>query len=615
MFVLSHFFNDRINYLINCVNMNQFILFKHLIFVFWIQSCFLKDKIMNQSYQKMKRFLYLLVLLTIAACGEVEEESYTEYAPYNRTEVSGTNAAVVSGHPIATAAGHEVLRKGGNAVDAAVTMAGVLAVVRPHMNGIGGDAFGLFYDAETRTVEALNGSGRSGKLATPEFIQNAGLEEMPQSGALAVTVPGALSAWQEALNRFGTITLEEALQPAIHYAEEGFPVSPTLYRDLSPIVDRLNEAGQEIYTTDTGEVVQIGERLRNPALAQTLSRIARNGTGEFYGGAIGDQLATFIEEEGGHLRSGDFANHSAGWGNTISKTYLGMDVHVHPPNSQGIALLLQLGMAAQFDLESMGHNNAEYIHTLVELKKLAFADRDRWVADYDRNPAPIEKLLDDGYLSERASLVTGRAAESVTPGFTDRSDAEPASGDGDTVYLMVVDEDGNAVSWIQSLFSSFGSKLVEPETGIVLQNRGGGFTLEEGHPNRIAPEKRPFHTLTPAMVTDEAGELVLTMGTPGGHGQTQSKIQVLHNLFLFGMHPQEAVEAARYRGQSGRRVALENRVPRDVRRQLTAMGHDLQIREGWTSLFGGFQMIWVDRENGVLRTGADPRREAYGIAY
>lgn len=563
----------------------------------------------------MKQFIYLLLLVTAAACGEVEEESYTEYAPYSRTEVSGTNAAVVSGHPLASAAGHEVLRNGGNAVDAAVTMAGVLAVVRPHMNGIGGDAFGLFYDSETRTVEALNGSGRSGELASPEFIQDAGLEEMPQSGALAVTVPGALSAWQEALNRFGTITLEEALQPAIHYAEEGFPVSPTLYRDLGPIVDRLNEAGQEVYTTSSGEVLPVGERLRNPALAETLSRIARNGTGEFYGGAIGDQLATFIEEKGGHLRSSDFANHRATWGQTISKSYLGMDVHVHPPNSQGIALLLQLGMAAEFDLESMGHNSAEYIHTLIELKKLAFADRDQWVADFDRNPAPIGQLLNDDYLADRASLVTDRAAESVTPGFTDHPAAEPASGDGDTVYLMVVDEEGNAVSWIQSLFSSFGSKLMEPETGIVLQNRGGGFTLEEGHPNRIAPEKRPFHTLTPAMVTDESGELVLTLGTPGGHGQTQSKIQVLHNLFLFDMHPQEAVEAARYRGQSGTRVALENRVTPEVRRELESRGHRLQIEDGWTPLFGGFQMIRVDQENGVLRTGADPRREAYGIAY
>lgn len=562
----------------------------------------------------MKRIAYLLALIIFTSCGDVEEESVTEYAPYNRAEVSGTQAAVVSGHPLATAAGHEVLRNGGNAMDAAVTMAGVLAVVRPHMNGIGGDAFGLFYDAETKSVSALNGSGRAGELASVDFIKNAGFDEMPQSGALAVTVPGALSAWQETLNRFGTLSLNDALQPAIRYAEEGFPVSPTLYRDLEPLVAQLNEAGQNIYSNE-GEVLEIGERLSNPPLARTFRSIAENGIDEFYGGPIGNQLAAFIEEEGGHLRSSDFANHRADWGNSISKTFRDNNIHVHPPNSQGIALLMQLEMAKQFDLESMGHNSSDYIHTLVELKKLAFADRNQWVADFERNPAPVNDLLDDEYLAGRARMVSGQAAESVQPGFSDIADTEPAAGNGDTVYLMVVDEEGNAVSWIQSLFSSFGSKLVESETGIVLQNRGGGFTLEDGHPNQIEPQKRPFHTLSPVMVTDVDGNLEMTLGTPGGHGQTQTQIQVLHNIYVFGMHPQEAVEAARYRSNSGVDLAIENRIPVDVRDELRSKGHELDVIEGWTPVFGGAQMIWVDQENGVLRTGADPRREAAGIAY
>ncbi|MFO8009037.1 MAG: gamma-glutamyltransferase, partial [Candidatus Brocadiia bacterium] len=200
-------------------------------------------------------------------------------------------------------------------------------------------------------------------------------------------------------------------------------------------------------------------------------------------------------------------------------------------------------------------------------------------------------------------------------GFGDEIGSDPASGDGDTVYLMVVDQDGNAVSWIQSLFSSFGSKLVEPETGIVLQNRGGGFTLEEGHPNIIEPGKRPFHTLTPAMITDSEGHFNMTLGTPGGHGQTQTQIQVLHNIYVLGMHPQEAIEAPRYRSNNGTRVAIENRIPLEVRDQLRLKGHDLQVIDGWSATFGGAQMIWFDRENGVLRTGADPRREAAAITY
>jgi gamma-glutamyltranspeptidase / glutathione hydrolase len=562
----------------------------------------------------MKRIASLLFILLLASCAQPEEESYTEYAPFNRSEVSGTTAAVVSGHPLASAAGHEVLLNGGNAVDAAVTMAAVLAVVRPHMNGIGGDAFGLFYDAETGSVTALNGSGRSGELASAEFVRDAGYERMPQGGAMAVTVPGALSAWVAALERYGTLSIAEALQPAIRHAEEGFPVTPTLVRDFASVVESLNEAGQQIYTRN-GSPLQMGERLANPALAQTLRTIADEGPEAFYGGEIGQQLAQFVEELGGSLRANDFEAHRADWGEPLTKSFNGLNVHVHPPSTQGIALTMQLAMAERFDLEEMGHNSADYLHTLTELKKLAFADRDRWVADYDRNPAPVGELLSDEYLSARAELVTGRAAESVEPGYGNPVGGDPASGDGDTVYLMAVDADGNAVSWIQSIFSSFGSKLVEPETGIVLQNRGGGFTLEEGHPNRIEGSKRPFHTLTPALVTGSDGSLKMTLGTPGGHGQTQTKMQVLHNIYLFGMHPQEAVEAPRYRSQSGLRLAIENRIPLDVRNELRSKGHELQVVDGWSPLFGGAQLIWVDNENGVLRTAADPRREAAAIAY
>jgi gamma-glutamyltranspeptidase / glutathione hydrolase len=562
----------------------------------------------------MRKLLFLCCLLFAVSCSETEEISFTEFAEFNRSEVAGIEAAVVSGHPLATAAGFDVLRSGGNAMDAAVTMAAVLAVVRPHMNGVGGDAFALFYDAESRSVSALNGSGRAGNLATPDFVRDAGYERMPQSGAMAVTVPGALSAWAETLNRYGTISLSDALQPAIRYAEEGFPVTPTLYRDFETVVDDLNEAGKQLYTNN-GERLQQGERLRNPALANTLRRVADEGIELFYRGEIAEILSGFIEENGGFLRAEDFTTHEASWGESVSSGFKGMNVHVHPPNSQGIALLMQLAMAEELELGAMDHNSAEYIHTLVELKKLAFADRDRWVTDFETNPAPLDELLDESYLKGRAAEVSRRAAAEVNHGFGEVLTENAAEGDGDTVYLMVVDKDGNAVSWIQSLFSSFGSKLVEPETGIVLQNRGGGFTLQDGHPNQIAPGKRPFHTLTPAMVTDQGGNLELTLGTPGGHGQTQFKVQVLYNLYQFGMHPQQAVESAHYRSDGGTRVALENRIAVETRNDLSSRGHDLRIIDGWTPIFGGVQLIWFDNENGGLRTAASPRREAHAIAY
>jgi gamma-glutamyltranspeptidase / glutathione hydrolase len=562
----------------------------------------------------LRLFAVIIPIILLAGCSSETNESFTEYAPYNRSEVSGSSGAVVSGHPLASAAGYDVLRRGGNATDAAVTMAAVLAVVRPHMNGLGGDAFALFYDPGSKQVMALNGSGRSGERATPDFFEAAGFETMPQTGAPAVTVPGALSAWQAALDRYGTITLSEALQPAISYAEEGFPVTPTLVRDLTPLIDDLNDAGRQIFGRN-GNPPKMGELLKNPALAQSLKNIAQNGPSAFYGGPIGEAIVEFISEQGGHLSLNDFVNHTATWNESLTGNYLSKTVHVHPPNSQGITLLFQLGMMEHLPADTLSHNSSRYLSILTRLTAFSFADRDRWIADPELSPAPLSQLLDEEYLRERADEALQTMPSDAVHGFGNILDEDAADGDGDTVYLMAVDRDGNAVSWIQSLFSSFGSKLVEPESGVVLQNRGGGFTLQEGHPNRIAPGKRPFHTLTPVMVTDREGNLEMTLGTPGGHGQTQSQLQVLNNIYRFGMHPQQAVEAPRYRYLNENRIAIENRIPVQVRDELRNQGFDLTVSDGWTPLFGGFQLIHINNETGVLRTGADPRREAHAIAY
>ncbi len=533
----------------------------------------------------------------------------------NRADVSGRRGAVVAGHPLAAAAGYEVLRRGGNAVDAAVTMAGVLAVVRPHMNGVGGDAFALFYDARTRTVTGLNGSGRAGALATPDFFAQRGVSEMPDNGALTITVPGAVSAWAAALERHGTITLAEALAPAIELAEHGWVVTATLQRDIGRAVERLNEGGRSIFAPG-GALPPVGALLKNPALAHTLRAIAEGGADAFYRGAVGARLARFVEAEGGYLRAEDFAAHAPEWVEPLAVP-LAQDrrAWAMPPNSQGFAQLQQLAMTERYDLAHMGHNSAEYLHTLIEIKKLAFADRDRWLADPAFAAPPLDRLLDADYLRRRATLVGPRAADRVPPGVSASAETEPASGDGDTVFLMAVDEDGNAVSWIQSLFSTFGSGLVDAETGVVLQNRGAGFTLDANHPNVIAPGKRPFHTLTPLLVTDGDDALRLTIGTPGGHGQTQFLTQVYHNVFTFGMSPQQAVEAPRYIHNSGLRLQIEARVGQPVIDALGERGHDVRAIEGWNATFGGVQLILVDPVSGARRTGADPRREAYGLAY
>lgn len=546
------------------------------------------------------------------ATSEGADEMVIRYAERNRPDVSGTRGAVVAGHPLAAAAGYEVLRKGGNAVDAAVTMAGVLAVVRPHMNGVGGDAFALFYRADTGEVVGLNGSGRAGMLATPEFFSAAGVSDVPGSGPLSVTVPGAVSAWAEALDRFGTISLAEALEPAIHYAEEGFVVSSILAEDLGS-ARRLNPAGQDIFAPG-GVPLAEGTILRNPALAKTLRLIATDGAGALYGGPIGKALGEFLEAEGGYLRPDDFAAHRAEWVDPISIEYAGQTVYAMPPNSQGAALLEQMALASHLPLERMDPGSGEYLHHMIELKKLAFADRDRWIADPEFSPSRVDELLDPEYVSARAALIGAEAAESVPPGFGEMA-PPPNEGLGDTVFLMAVDAEGNAVSWIQSLFGTFGSRLVEPTTGIVLQNRGSSFTLDADHPNVIAPGKRPFHTLTPHLATREDGKLLMTFGTPGGDGQTQTLLQVFNNIVLFGMAPQAAVEAPRYRSSRGKSVAIESRVGLDARRELERRGHVLQVIDGWTATFGGAQVIYVDPESGSLRTGADPRREAYGIAY
>lgn len=545
------------------------------------------------------------------------EVSTTTYASQNRPDVHGTVGAVSAGHPLAAQAGLDVLKRGGTATDAVIAMAGVLAVTRPHMNGIGGDAFGIFYDGASGEVTALNASGRSGALATPDFFAAAGYDEIPQTGALSVSVPGAVAGWVDAHARFGTRPFAELLQPAIRFARDGFAVSTRLALDIEAQGGPLNEAGRALYMPD-GAPPAVGTLLANPELAASLEQIANGGKAAYYRGSIGRRLAAFVEELGGHLRPIDFENHTSTWVEPLRGTYLDHTILVMPPNTQGPAQLSLMEMARSHALAEMGHNSAPYLHTLIELKKLAFADRDRWVADPEMADVPIAQLLDAAYLRDRAgSIDPNEAAESRDPGFGDvlSHDTEGMDDRGDTVYLTAVDQWGNAVSWIQSNFAGFGSGLLDPETGILLHNRGALYTLEEGHPNRVAPGKRPYHTLSPMMALRPDGGLAFTLGTPGGDSQPQSLIQIVNNVLLFDMTPQQAIEAPRFRSLGGTRVSLEDRVTEETALGLIERGHTLQLVQGWTATFGGAQMIVFDPTTGVLTAAADPRREAYALAY
>jgi gamma-glutamyltranspeptidase/glutathione hydrolase len=590
----------------------------------------------KQGNNMTRTLCYLAIISALAACAPAEpnatvavpteavptEVQTSEQIPLElqasdiRPEVGGLRGAVVSEHPLASQAGYEVLKRGGNAMDAAVTMASMLTVLRPHMNSIGGDTFVLYYDAATREVSALNASGRAGALATPEFIAAAGNERMPFSGPLSITVPGAVSAWEETLTRFGSISMSEALAPAIDVAEQGFMISTTLAEDMASGAPRLNDAGKAIYMNGD-QPYQSGDILVSADLGKSLRTIAEQGAAAIYGGELGNTIAEYLGTLGSHLTAEDFANHRAEWGTPASTGFKDSTVYTVQPNSQGMVLLQMLAMLEARDKDQYTNNSAPVLHDMIEITKLAFADRDDWVADPAFSQVPVDQLLERDYLNERSQLVGPTANAEVYSGLNRSSvdhvgDAGHAGGD--TIYLMVVDQQGNAVSWIQSLFGTFGANIVVPGTGIVMQNRGAGFTLEADHPNQIAPGKRPFHTLMATMVTDSAGDFQMTIGTPGGGGQPQFIFQTLAKILMFDLTPQQAVESPRFRLGDGNEVGIETRIDASVTAELETLGHVVEPGYGWTADYGSMQVI-QRLPNGMLRTGADMRREAAAMAY
>ena len=499
-----------------------------------------------------------------------------------RSTVYAPRAAAATSQPLATAAALEVMQQGGNAIDGAVAAAAVLNVVEPHMTGMGGDAFSIVWWAESGELFGLDASGRSGSGMTIEALQARGHERMPGSGPEAVTVPGAVSGWSALVERFGKLSLAEVLAPAIRIAREGFPVTPVIARQWGGASERLarDEGARATYLVDGERAPRAGEWVANPDLARTFERIAGEGPGVLYGGSLGRELVDGLEALGGFLTLDDLAAHEVRWVEPLSTDFRGYTVWELPPAGQGIAALEMLELLEPFDLGGMGHNSADYLHHLIEAKKLAFADLHRYVSDAETMEIDPMSLLNPAYVDARRALIDPAvAADRVGPGR--------AVTDSETIYLSVADADGNMVSFINSVYSSFGSGIVIPGLGFALQNRGAGFTMEDGHPNRVAPRKRPFHTIIPGFVTRD-GEPLMAFGLMGGSMQPQGHTQLLLNMLVFGMDPQEAVDAARFRHLSGRRVAIE-RVSDEVAAELETRGHELA---DWTRTdFGGAQVI------------------------
>lgn len=528
----------------------------------------------------------------------------------HRSTVYAPHGMIATSQPLATAAGLAVLERGGNAIDAAVTAAAVLNVVEPMMTGIGGDMFAIVWSAKDHKLHGLNASGRAGSLMTREALLARGHRTMPVESVEDVTVPGALSGWDTLLQRFGTITLAQAVAPAVGYAENGFPVTPIISQDWAAEAARLarNDGARATFLVDGARAPRPGEWFSNPDLARSLRLIAAQGPAALYGGELGQRVVTGVRQLGGYLTIDDLRDQRAEWVEPISVPFKGYRVWELPPNGQGVAALEMLRLLEPYDLQALGHNSAPYLHLLIEAKKLAFADAARYVGEPTAMQTPATALLDDRFVAARRALIDPHRA-------ADRPDPGKALTASETIYLTAADSTGNMVSFINSLFDAFGSGVVVPGTGFALQDRGAGFTLELGLPNTVAPGKRPFHTIIPAFVTkpDEQGveQPWMSFGVMGGSMQPQGHVQVLLNLLVFGMDLQQAIDAARFRHLEGRRVALEAAVGEPVRSALTALGH--VIVDERAVAFGGAQAI-IRLPRGYA-AGSDPRKDGMAAGY
>ena len=526
------------------------------------------------------------------------------FALPGRSPVYAANAMVATSHPLASSSAIKVLQNGGNAVDAAVAASAVLGVVEPQMTGIGGDCFCILAEPDG-SLHALNGSGRAAAGARLNWYLENGIHDLSQHPAHTVTVPAAVKAWETLLEKFGTFEFGTVLEDAIRYSEDGFPVAPRVAYDWHGAAVKLSEhAGAQKHLLLRNRPPVTGEIFRMPALGSALRKIADGGSRVMYQGALAGEIATTVQQAGGFLTEEDLASVSADWVDPVSSVYRKHELFEIPPNGQGITALILINLLRELGSAKLAADSPERVHLEMECARLAYAVRDNSVADPDTMQISLDFLLSDSFTHNLAGQFDSQARNPHI--------SLPQLPSSDTVYLSVVDHDQRAVSFINSVYHDFGSGLVTPESGIVLQNRGACFVVKEGHPNAIGPGKRPMHTIIPPMVKKD-GRVEYSFGVMGGAYQPMGHAHVLTNLLDYGMDPQEALDHHRvFWGQDQETLALESGAPSGLAGYLEKLGHKTGNA---ASPHGGGQIIWIDHEKGVLVGGSDPRKDGQAQGY
>jgi gamma-glutamyltranspeptidase/glutathione hydrolase len=557
-----------------------------------------------------------LIMLLPAASAQPDPEPQPPRA--GRSVTIAPHGIVATSQPLAAQVGLDVLKAGGNAVDAAIATDAAMGLMEPMSCGVGGDLYAIVWDAKTKKLYGLNASGRSPYRATRAFFAERNLPAIPTRGPLSWSVPGCVDGWDQLRQRFGTMPLARLLEPSVRYAEEGFPVSEVIagYWRAGQRTLRQSKGGSAVYLPG-GRSPRTGEMFRNPALARTYRGIADGGRDAFYKGAIADELVAFSDERGGLFTKKDFLDTASTWVEPVSTNYRGYDVYELPPPGQGIAVLEMLNILEGYDLKKLGPNSPDYWHLLIEAKKLAYADRAKYYTDPEFGSVPVKELIAKPYAAGRRKLIDTRHA------LTKVDAGDPKLGHGDTIYLCVVDKDGNCVSLIQSNYVGFGSGEVPGNLGFALQNRGTLFALDPNHVNRLEPHKRPFHTIIPAMVLKD-GKPWFVFGVMGGDMQPQGQVEVLVNLIDFGMNVQQAGEFPRIEhvghptptgrpgDPDGGTVQAEPGVPQAVVDELTRRGHQVKrVRVNG----GGYQGILIDPATNMRHGGTEARKDGMAVGY
>ena len=558
--------------------------------------------------RKQQKQFILVLIAGFLALGTNRENAMAQDRGQGRSMVISQTGIVATESPLASKAGAAILERGGNAVDAAIAAHAVMTVVAPMWNGIGGDLFAIVYDAKSGKYYGLNASGWAPAAQSVERLREKGLREMPGRGIEPVTVPGSVDGWQKLLDRFGKKKMNEVLAPAIQVAEDGYSVTEWIAQHFASNVDLLRDSEAAAHTyLISDRAPRLGEVVRNPDLAWSLRQIAQGGRDAFYRGEITKRILALSARHGGALTAKDFSDYSSEWVEPISTTYRGWTVYEMPPNSQGIAALEMLNLMEQFDLHSYGLNSARALHVQIEAKKLAYADLLRYIGDPKQSKPPVSGMLSKPYAAERAKLIDMEHANcEAGPGT-------PVPSAGDTIYLSVVDRDGNMVSFIESNYAEFGSGLVADGTGFVLHDRGALFSLDPASPNAIAGHKRPLHTIIPAFM--EKDQIRIAFGIMAGWNQAQAHAQFVSHVVDFNQNIQAALETARFTKPTfnGCDVLLENRLPGNVKGELEAKGHKLSMHNGFSDAFGGGQAVMRDYASGVNYGASDPRKDGAAI--